>query len=331
MSIRTHPKRTAGALAARRLNAKQSTGPRTPDGKAQSSQNSFRHGFYATPDNTVREEMLRIGEDPDLLARLEQEFTTAWQPQDAMQASIVADIARLYLKKSLLERVFRAARLQEKTLNETAIQNPVIASERDEAPIDEDELNALGYRRVPPSQTAFSECRSLLNELRARVEREDWSGDPEEIFTPLYGTHPTGLGKSIIDIFNAHAETADRTGPHANEAARETLKLLIDCELNTVLEEKESFLNEKREEFMMGLGSDWLPGTVNWGLLLDQEAKIDRMIESKSRLLLRLQSPRRAVQRHSTPLADVCEESETQKVEEVDEQEWRGEEVEIPS
>jgi hypothetical protein len=234
------------------------------------------------------------------------------------------------LKKSLLEKTIRATRLQERTHDETAVHNLALAPERDEVPIEEDELMELGYRRVAPSRTAFSECRRLLNELRARVEREDWSGDMEEIFTPLYGENPTGLGKSIIDIFNALAETAGGTGPHANEAACATLKLLIDCEVNTVLEEEESFLNEKQEEFMMGLGSDWLPGTINWGLLLDQEAKIDRLIESKSRLLLRLQNPRRAAQRHSGRPRDDDWENETQNVEEVDEREWREEESESP-
>jgi hypothetical protein len=247
-----------------------------------------------------------------------------------MQASIVADIARLYLKKSLLERTIRATRLQERTHDETAVQNIALAPERDEVPINEDELSKLGYRRVEPSRTAFSECRRLLNELRARVEREDWSGDLEEIFTPLYGTHPTGLGKSIIDIFNAVAEAAARPGPHANEAACATLKLLLTCEYDAVLDEKELFLSEKQEEFMMGLGSDWLPGTINWGLLLDQEAKIDRLIESKSRLLLRLQSPRRAAQRHSGRPRDDDREYDAQNVEEVDVREWREEESESP-
>jgi hypothetical protein len=299
MPLRKSPKQTTRALAANRRNARKSAGPRTRHGKAQASQNSFRHGFYATPDDAVRQEMLQIGEDPDLLARLERDYTAAWQPQDAMQASIVADIARLYVKKALLERVIRAARLAEKTHDETAIQNPVIASERDEVAIGEDELNELGYRRVAPSRTAFGECHRLLLELRLRVEREDWTGDLEETFIPLYGANPGGLGKSIIDIFSAFASNVGGAKTPINEAVCETLKSLIDDEINNVLAEKESFLNEKREEFMTGLGSEWLPGTVGWGLLLDQEAKIDRLIETKSRLLLRLQSHRRTAQRHN--------------------------------
>lgn len=328
MSLTKSHKRTAVKLAANRRNGRKSTGPRTPEGKAQSSQNSFRHGFYATPDDTVREQMLHIGEDPDLLARLERDFTAAWQPQDAMQASIVADIARLYMKKSLLERVVRTARLQEKTHDETAIHNLALAPERDEVPIDEDELNKLGYRRIKPSRTAFSECLRLLGEFRARVEREDWSGDLDELFSPLYGAHPTGIGNSIIDIFNALAKTTGGAGPQMNSAARDTLKLLLDCEVNAVMEEKESFLNEKREEFMADLGSEWLPGTPNWGFMLSQEAMIDRQIETKSRLLLRLQSARRAAERHAARMSNDVLENEKQDVIQVEEQEWREDESE---
>jgi len=253
----------------------------------------------------------------------DRDFTAAWQPQDAMQASIVADIARLYLKKSLLERVIRVARLQEKTHDETAMQNIALAPERDEAPIGEDELRQLGYRRVAPSRTAFNECSSRLAELQARVERQDWSGDLDEIFIPLYGTHRIGIGKSIFDIFSALANNVGGAGTAINEAARDMLIFLLNSEEETVLHEKEAFLGEKREEFMMGLGSEWLPGTSSWGLMLDQEAKIDRQIEAKSRLLLRLQSPRRAAQRHSGRPRDDDREYEAQNVEKVDDREQR--------
>ena len=47
MSLRKSPSRTPAFLAANRLNALKSTGPRTACGKARSSLNSFKHGERA--------------------------------------------------------------------------------------------------------------------------------------------------------------------------------------------------------------------------------------------------------------------------------------------
>ena len=45
-------------LAANRANATQSTGPRSPEGKARSAQDSRKHGFTATTFAVVRLEEL---------------------------------------------------------------------------------------------------------------------------------------------------------------------------------------------------------------------------------------------------------------------------------
>ena len=328
MSIRKSPQQTPGMLAANRRNASKSTGPQTPEGKVRASQNSFRHGFYATPDAEVREEMIQIGEDPDLLGRLEKEFTAAWEPEDAMQASIVADIARLYLKKSLLERTMRAIRRKERRNDIAALNNCVLAPEREEFPIDEDELAEKGYMRMEPSRTAFGECRRILNEMSARVERRDLSDGLDELLALLYGANPTGIGKTIIDSFNILVETADAPEPKITELNWHALRSHINNELSAVLIEKESFLNKKREEFLAGVGSEWLPGTVNWGLMLDQEAKIDRLIDRKSRLLLRLQSLRRGPARRAAYQENDDLAIDAAIAEEVEECEWRGEESE---
>lgn len=65
--------------------------------------------------------------------------------------------------------------------------------------------------------------------------------------------------------------------------------------------------------------------------MLSQGAKIDRLIETKSRLLLRLQSARRAAERHVARMPNDNRENEKQDVIQVEEQEWREDEREIPS
>ena len=61
MPLRKSPVRTAALLAANRANAKKSTGPRTPQGKARVSFNSFKHGRYAARPEELAERLLRAG------------------------------------------------------------------------------------------------------------------------------------------------------------------------------------------------------------------------------------------------------------------------------
>jgi len=66
-------------------NARKSTGPRTPAGKAKSSQNALTHGIYAAIP-------LLPGENQDKLSQLADDVAAALQPTDAIEVSIVERI-----------------------------------------------------------------------------------------------------------------------------------------------------------------------------------------------------------------------------------------------
>ena len=294
MSTRKSPELTPGLLASNRRNAQKSTGPRTPVGKRRAAQNSFRHGYYATPNAEVREQMVRIGEDPDLLARFERDFTDAWLPEDAMQAAIVADLARLYTKKALIEKMLREARAEEFTQHWAANRNFELTTMSEEMPINQATLAASGYRGVTPCPTAFSEGERLIEALTKRLKHRDWSGDLDAILIPLYGKHPTGMGKSIAGLFKYLAQTTSQSDPGNIERAYAALKLFLTVEYDAVFWQKQSHDSTKRAEFNQSMTAEWTPGTTSWNVLLDQELKIDRQIERKARLLLRLQNGRSA-------------------------------------
>jgi len=81
----------------------KSTGPRTDEGKAASSQNALRHGLASGA-------ILMPGEDPAQFQILEQALFDQHQPVNATEILLVADMAKHHWLKD------RALRLQGETL-----------------------------------------------------------------------------------------------------------------------------------------------------------------------------------------------------------------------
>ena len=78
---------TPKQLAANRANANQSTGPRTPEGKARSSQNARKSAFHPTKFSVVRIE------DPELVANLQADAVATYQPATPEECLAVDRIA----------------------------------------------------------------------------------------------------------------------------------------------------------------------------------------------------------------------------------------------
>jgi hypothetical protein len=74
-------------LEANRSNAARSTGPRTPEGKARSAQNSRKHGFTASNFAIVRIEEL------DAIANLKADLVALYQPVNSQELFAVERIA----------------------------------------------------------------------------------------------------------------------------------------------------------------------------------------------------------------------------------------------
>lgn len=77
---------TAKQIAANRRNARNSTGPRTKAGKAQSRLNAIRHGLLSVEQNILP------GEDPKVFQALADEIAAELEPQSALEHHLVATI-----------------------------------------------------------------------------------------------------------------------------------------------------------------------------------------------------------------------------------------------
>src|SRR3569833_1320112 len=72
-----------------RENAKKSTGPKTPEGKAASSKNSFKHGLYS-------KNLCIPGETPEDLDRLREDLRAEHQPATVTEEILVDELAQNY-------------------------------------------------------------------------------------------------------------------------------------------------------------------------------------------------------------------------------------------
>jgi hypothetical protein len=84
---------TAAQIAANRANARRSTGPRTPEGKAISSRNALSHGAYADDDT-----ILATAADTYL-----DDLRAHFQPANALEESLVEHLAVLAGRRKRLQ------------------------------------------------------------------------------------------------------------------------------------------------------------------------------------------------------------------------------------
>jgi hypothetical protein len=96
MCLRKSPRLSPELLAAKRRNARRSTGPSTPAEKQNSKMNALKHGAHAAEENH-RQVRLALGEDPEEFEALKQQLMTAYGPGDALWEAQIDDLAQPYI------------------------------------------------------------------------------------------------------------------------------------------------------------------------------------------------------------------------------------------
>jgi len=158
-------------LAANRENAKRSTGPRTPEGRARSSRNAVKHGFRSSSFAVVRLE------DLDEVEKFKADAVACYKPVNAQELIAVERIA---MSQQL---IFRGARLDAgmftSALNDVLdrTNNPLIPMDPDMVGDGDIEITrqqnrnyciAEGFRRIAKESNAIG----LMLRYRAQAERE---------------------------------------------------------------------------------------------------------------------------------------------------------------
>lgn len=87
---------TQKQIEANQRNARQSTGPRTAEGKAASSQNAYKHGVLSTKAVVSRYE------DREAYEALREQLSAELQPASVIECNLVERLALLFLRERRL-------------------------------------------------------------------------------------------------------------------------------------------------------------------------------------------------------------------------------------
>ncbi len=316
MSLRKPPELTPELLAAKRSNARRSTGPRTPAGKQNSKMNALKHGLYAAPENE-RQTMLALGEDPEEFEYLKKELMLSYGPGEILWQKQIDDLARLYWRRQRQERaqegVMRRARL---AVEERQHGRRL---EMAEATFDAAQSQDLDTERPAPSDPGvrlrwrLSWLKVIGEQVKQRVFEPGQASRIESDDPKQQGWRQARLAK----LLRLASESAQGGAPgeereesrsiqnearqNPNEAQYQELLRLLEEEIAWVQEEFE--YAEKLNEDKVAIERDacLAPAGEEWKMMLRREETLDRSIDRKVRILLQIRKEFQALKHTATP------------------------------
>ena len=319
MPLRKSPQLTPELLAAKRANARKSTGPRTPAGKQNSKFNGAKHGAYAAPENHYHI-MRALGEDPREFELLKQQLMAGYGPADPLWQHQAEDLAKLYWRRQRLERAqegmmrraLLAAQERQRLRREEMAGVTFDASQPLEilaAPLSESTDRGVRLRRILSSLGAIRRCVAQTSavEVCGSSSGSETNGGPQDHACAGGAQSAIGNAQSPIANLQSAIESLYRgmmgwrqaqlvkllrqssepepTAPTGEPQHQELLKLL-DQEIARVGEEFEYAEKVNEEEAVLERDACLAQAGNDWRTLVRLEATLDRSIDRKVKILL---------------------------------------------
>ena len=194
-------------IAANRLNAQKSTGPKTSDGKQRSRQNAVRHGLTA-------ETVIGILEDADEYRAFEEEIIADCHPTPTIEHSLANRLA------SLLWRMRRASTI-ELGLFEIHVGTHRQQNMQDNPIADKgcDRLRVIDGLKSSPSEQSTTVHRCISNH---RVINSATGGTPESMEFVT-----SDLAQSFLRLANSDDGAFDRLGRYEISLWRQATQTIV--------------------------------------------------------------------------------------------------------
>jgi hypothetical protein len=305
MSLRKSPQLTPALLAAARQNAQHSTGPRSAAAKQNSKLNALKHGGYVADENR-RHAMLALGEDPEQFQTLTEELMSAFGPGDALWEKQLEDLAWLYSRRERLERAQQG--LRRRALQGIEDWQHRRQQEIAGATFDASQPWAIDVDMTEPADPGvrLRMLLSFLEVIRAQVKQRNFKPRQASEIETLYRNDVGWRQARLLALLRLFMESfgprADRQDPESEEILRKNsgprepagepqyleLLRLLEEEIASVREEFEYAEKANEERAAIERDACLAPEGETWRMMLRQEAALDRSIDRKVRILLRL-------------------------------------------
>ena len=188
-------------IAANRLNAKNSTGPKTDAGKRRSRRNAVRHGLTA-------ETTIGVLEDPTTYRALQRAIYRDYRPRTSFELELVAQLV------SLLWRLRRAVTIESGLLN---IHAETIRKRKDAAT----RLDVF-YRLIRPRTLAVQ-----TDSDQSCLELDD-TGNPSQAGHAVKpGVTHNCIARSFLWLASTHGKCFERLGRYEMSLWRQTLQIML--------------------------------------------------------------------------------------------------------
>jgi hypothetical protein len=304
MSLRKSPQLTPALLAAARRNARHSTGPRSAAAKRNSKLNALKHGAYVSAENQ-RESMRALGEDPEQFEALREELMSAFGPGDALFKKQVEDLAWLYWRRDRLERM--QAGLKRRALQGIEEWQHRRQQEMAGVTFDPSQFQAIEIEMTRPDDPGvrLRLLLSFLGVIHAQVKQRIFRPRQQYLLETLYrGQEGWRQARLCFLLYlfieevkrRAHPEEGDLREnefgrrEEAGEAQYRELLRLLEEEVAGVQEEFEYAEKVNEERAAIEREACLAPQGETWTMLVRQEGSLDRSIDRKVRILLRLRT-----------------------------------------
>ena len=305
MSLRKSPQLTPALLAAARNNAQHCTGPRSPAAKQNVKLNALKHGAYVSDEN-LRQSMLALGEDPEQFQTLTQQLMSAFGPGDALWKKQIEDLAGLYWRRERVERV--QAGLMRRALQ--AIEDWQHRRQQEMARVTFDasqhEMLDVNLSESTDRGVVLKQMLSFLELVREEVKQRTFRlrqvGVLESLYKGVMGWR-VGLICRLLQRFCDAPRLAEQladeeerqflreigapTEPPGEPEHQELLRLFEE-EIASLREEFAYAEQANEERAEIEREACLAPEGETWSMMLRQEGALDRSIDRKVTILLRL-------------------------------------------
>ena len=326
--------------AANQAAAQKSTGPTTPEGKQRAAFNSFQHGAFASRPHILESALEEAGSAASAtLDTLRQQLLDDWQPATAQQALLVGDLAWLHWLRDQAARALVEGHERQRRRDELARDERRFNARHRTLSLCRGDYSNDGCVSLPDSEAKFAVAARLLDALEARLAKAAWKAKGEDdvtsirLRTDLWGLSQTTLrGDKVGELWCACEE--DKAGPKDPRVPE--IRALLEEERAALAEEEALFrrrleidIEQPADQAFAGLH----PLGEKWQSALAGIERLDRQINAKIRLLLRLQSkasgndaPKTAAvpEKEPDPPTPAREHTPTEQVERTSASEVRG-------